>query len=811
MRSKILDRADASELTEPAKLFILAAYESDEQLTSALEGAARGERPAIAAPVAVDVPSTYLTNITVTGFRGIGPQASLDLEAKPGLTLVVGRNGSGKSSFAEAAEIALTGANARWENRGTVWRDGWRNLHWGDSAPTVSVHLDVDGEGVTVARTWHGEDVADSSVWTQRRGARREYADLGWRHALAAYRPFLSYSELGAMLQGKPSELYDSLYSILGLEQVAIAQQRLAGAFRELDGEVKETAADKKRLIIELAGVDDDRARRAAAALSGRAANLDAADEVLRSTTEPEGDLAALRSWMTLTPPDPQAAAAAADAVEAAVAAMAKISGGDSDQARRLAALLEQALEHAHTTHDAACPVCGATDRLDDAWRTATATQVARLKETAAEADRTRAGLRAARTAAAATAAAPPAFAETVPVGIAADGLFERWRAWAEDARSEDAPTVVAALRDATARLAEDIAEAAEAARAEVGRREDVWQPVARHLQTYVERARGVGARAEVRVDLKAACDWLKGQAGVLRDEGLAPIAAKAAEVWRSLRRESSVDLGPVRLEGSNTKRRVALDVTVDGVSGTALGVMSQGELHALSLALFLPRAMLDQSPFRFLVIDDPVQAMDPAKVEGLANVLAEVARTHQVVVFTHDDRLPEAVRRLQIQAPIQEVHRKERSVVELTLSADPVSRYLEDARAVASTSGLPDDIRQQVVAGFCRNALEAACHEVIRRKRLGRGERHADVESAIAGATTLTATTALALFDDAQRGGEVLSHYNARQGQWAGDVHQMCNKGVHGGRAVESLKLARDTYRLTEWLRGRTPVRASR
>ena len=73
---------------------------------------------------------------------------------------------------------------------------------------------------------------------------------------------------------------------------------------------------------------------------------------------------------------------------------------------------------------------------------------------------------------------------------------------------------------------------------------------------------------------------------------------------------------------------------------------MSQGELHALALSLFLPRATSDDSPFRFVVIDDPVQAMDPARVDGLARVLAETARTHQVVVFSHDDRLPESLRR---------------------------------------------------------------------------------------------------------------------------------------------------------------------
>jgi hypothetical protein len=48
------------------------------------------------------------------------------------------------------------------------------------------------------------------------------------------------------------------------------------------------------------------------------------------------------------------------------------------------------------------------------------------------------------------------------------------------------------------------------------------------------------------------------------------------------------------------------------------MSVMSQGELNALALSLFLPRMMLAQSPFRFLVIDDPVQAMDANKVDGL-------------------------------------------------------------------------------------------------------------------------------------------------------------------------------------------------
>ncbi|EMF53065.1 hypothetical protein SBD_6141 [Streptomyces bottropensis ATCC 25435] len=40
----------------------------------------------------------FLDSVTVTGFRGIGHKARLPLNAKPGVTLVVGRNGSGKST-----------------------------------------------------------------------------------------------------------------------------------------------------------------------------------------------------------------------------------------------------------------------------------------------------------------------------------------------------------------------------------------------------------------------------------------------------------------------------------------------------------------------------------------------------------------------------------------------------------------------------------------------------------------------------------------------------------------------------------------
>lgn len=145
---------------------------------------------------------------------------------------------------------------------------------------------------------------------------------------------------------------------------------------------------------------------------------------------------------------------------------------------------------------------------------------------------------------------------------------------------------------------------------------------------------------------------------------------------------------------------------------------------------MFLPRVSLPDSPFGFVVIDDPVQAMEPAKVDGLARVLDEVARARQVIVFTHDDRLAQSVRRLGIEARIVEVTREQGSKVSVTSVLDPAARHLDDARAVASDRNVPAEQKARVVAELCRFALESACHDVHYRTQLGRGLDRREVEA---------------------------------------------------------------------------------
>ncbi|MFC4950721.1 hypothetical protein [Pseudonocardia sp. GCM10023141] len=295
---------------------------------------------------------------------------------------------------------------------------------------------------------------------------------------------------------------------------------------------------------------------------------------------------------------------------------------------------------------------------------------------------------------------------------------------------------------------------------------------------------------------------WLTDTSDSLRDERLAPLADASQHVWQTLRQQSNVDLGPVKLGGKGTLRHVALDVRIDGTDGgAALGVMSQGELHALGLSLFLPRATVEQSPFRFLLIDDPVQAMDPAKVDGLAQVLAEVATDRQVIVFSHDDRLAEAVRRLAVPATVWEVQRGERSVVELRHNADPVSRYLDDARAMMLTDNLPPDLRGELVASCCRSAVEAAAHSKIRRVRLGRGERHTEVEKLISAARTTSDIVTLAVLDDPHKGADLLRTVREAQGARGVDALQRCKEGAHHGLSGDLRPVVREAEQLADWI----------
>jgi energy-coupling factor transporter ATP-binding protein EcfA2 len=789
-----------SRLDDEVGLLVMAAADGPDVLDEALEGRAvdRAE-PAATVEQPVEPVGAYLGPVAVEGFRGVGPRASLLLRPGPGLTLVVGRNGSGKSSFAEAIEILLTGDNRRWSERSVIWREGWRNLH--HPAPTeISAELAVEGTrgGATARRCWPpGTELDHSVTEIQPHGQpKTDLRSLGWEQALVAFRPFLSYNELGSMLDEGPSKLYDALSSVLGLDELVTIEKLLGDARKAREKAHKDALAALQGLLLGLEQLDDDRARRCVQALSGRRWDTDAVESVLLGTdtgTEAAGELEVLRRLCSVEGPSVEQAMEAAERLREAAAAVAAVAGTDAERARTLADILQRALDF-HAGHgDGDCPVCGRRGALDPAWRASAEAQVGELHkaaETAEAAGRRR--VQAVRVARELLTAPPPVLGQAQRVSVDADEALAAWQQWAQGPPGDDPDPLAEHLE---CRL-DPLVAALEAVRAAAGaalyRKEGEWRPMARDLAAWLGPTRQAQRDLGSVPSLKAAEKWMKQTSSDLRNQRFEPVAEEAQRIWELLRQQSNVALARPELEGTGTRRRVKLDVTVDGVGGAALGVMSQGELHSLALSLFLPRAMLPESPFRFVVIDDPVQSMDPARVDGLARVLEEVGGKRQLVVFTHDDRLAEAVRRLGIDARILEVTRQPGSVVTVVEALDPVERHLGDARVIARDGELPAEVAVRLVPGFCRGAIEAACTEVVRRRRLGRGEGHAAVEQLLLGLTTSKQLMALALFDDPSRAGDVYAGLN-RFGRWAGTAFRAANEGAHGEYAGDLSKLVRD------------------
>lgn len=742
---------------------------------------------------------------------------------------MTGRNGSGKSSFAEAAELALTGGNRRWDGRSATWREGWRNLH--RTGPVrVELEMRTDGpeSGLTVTREWDTDEPLSGGVWTQRRGngPERVFDGGAWAMPMELYRPFLSYSELGALVDGKPSELFDALHQLLGLDELIAAHERIRVRRLDLERAARTARRERQTLLAELAEVTDRRALRAGALLRDPIPAIAELEELTADTAagpEPE----ALRAVLALELPSADRIEALAERISAAVAAVAGATAPEVVADLRILELLRAAYAHVvdhvriappassadpalpagpdaeRVGHDIVpCPVCG-HGTLDRQWLLDTAAAIDGLSIRTPDLALARADLTGALAdLRASTGNLPPELITAGEnAGLDTVGLIETWAHWVGLPEAPQLDELPGRLRAVHERLCAELGFAQQRAGKELDRLDEAWAPFVPRLRVWLELTRAVTAQAAELQTTRAAEEWLKSATARVRDERLAPLAGTARWVWQTLRQQSSVELGGIHLQGNaNSARRVHLEVTVDEVDGAALGVMSQGELHALGLALFLPRATVAASPFRFVVIDDPVQAMDPAKVDGLARVLATVAWERQVVVFTHDDRLAEAVRRMQIDARIIEVQRRERSVVEIRPAGDPVHRYLDDARALLRTPQLPRTIADELVATCCRSALEAASLARAKRVLLADGMDHREVQRRIDRAQSTRAMVTLAVLGPGHRIDD-LNKQLAQEGRWAVEVVRDATAGAHVPIERDLAELIADTERFAEWL----------
>lgn len=747
----VLAAADADpELSGDATYLVVAALEGEQAFADELGGTRPARVPNADRP-AIEPVEAYLTEITVAGFRGIGPERTLSLSPAPGLTVVAGRNGSGKSSFAEALEVALTGDSSRRAIRATEWAGNWTNVH-ADRPRSIRVGISTATGPVQIGVDWPETTTKfqDMHVWLQRPTRQREpgLAGLGWERALDLCSPLLPHEELGKLLTAPRSQLYDSLEKILGLGRFSAAVSLLDTAHRDASGPERHRRAAMTPLKKLLAESPDQRAAEAHTQLRKQRPDRSRLRALAIGTAElPSGPLGALRSLAELEVPDPALWHAAAERLRAAAGQAPE--DDDFDRMDRRAELRVQALALHERHGDQQCPVCG-KGTLDSRWHTMIANHAARggldefrrrrgqVRERRSDAERLVGALRMpSPVPEIELTAMAPAVAAVTKAQIQHAGHHEF--AHHLDAVIDDLTTALTALRDEAA--------------AEQARRQDAWTPLAEELAKYLALANLADAAAPRLALVTKARTWLLANVERLRNERFAPFAAQTQAIWDTLRQESNVDITGIHLPNPRGNlRAVDFATTVDGTATSGMSVLSTGELHAITLALFLPRATRPDSPFRFVVLDDPIQAMDPSKIDGFVQVLHGIAAERQVIVFSHDDRLPEAVRRLAPDATIVEVRRGGGSVVDVDASEDPAARNLADARALIRDAGVPPDLLRQVVPRLCRAAFEAVTRDAWYRRAWTAGIDRAERERRWAAVRKNPARLALALHADADQ-----------------------------------------------------------
>jgi RecF/RecN/SMC N terminal domain len=676
---------------------------------------------------------TFLTSISVAGFRGIGRQARLDLYPAPSLMVVSGRNGSGKSSFAEALELALTGTSYRWHKKETLWAESWQNLHHPDPC-AIRVGFTAEGTGpFTIGTDWApGAALTERASWTQAGSEKRVDGtdDLGWARPLELWRPVLSYDELGRVFDGGPSALYDALAKLLGLEVLTDAEKWLAAQLKSTKAARDRADDERKRLLTALADSADERAQRGITLLRKKGAALDEVLALATGSNDAGLQVApVLRALTQLDTPTLDEIEVAATRLRAAARAVAATTGNLVDSTRQRVDLLQAALRFHGHVGDSECPVCG-EGRLDSEWAARTRDTIASTEEALGEYRTTATELTHARSAATNLLTRLHAVDEVAGVELPALAAYNQAVATVQPSPNDD--TELAAHLESALVAAAD---AADTLRTQAGDalklRESTWAPLAAQLGGWVPMEDDARALDGTLKTMTAAKKWMTDHAVPFRNFRLQPIAAQARKIWGQLRQESNVDLGEITLEGTATRRRAILGGSVDGEPTKALSVMSQGELHALALALFLPRATAANSPFRFVVLDDPIQAMDPAKIDGFVQVLSEIAKTHQVIVFSHDDRLASVIRETGVDARLVEVVRETGSKVTVSDSINPALRQVKDIFALIEDDRLPDEIRARVMPGLFRMTVESAAQQAYYAKQSFTGRPRAEFEEA--------------------------------------------------------------------------------
>lgn len=697
--------------------------------------------------------SWRLWRVRVQGYQGVSAEHPLEIEfdVTPGITVLHGPNGCGKSSVADAVDTALRGSPRQPVASGSGGKlPLWEREHCGRDAEQATVEVTLAHRTERLVLTCEldpsGDVIERTCLWQQ--GEQSTAVDLegAWQSALAGHQPVFGYAAIERRVQ-VAKDLQGFLEPLLAL----------GGCFAALEAAVEDAAAPAKdaavRWQVALTG-----AKSAAAAVDAerRRPGLDELPAIAwpQPDAEPEDWLKAQGLGDTgevLAEVTGAHRFRCSDAAEAVNLALDALQAGEHSLHGQLAVPLRGLLNEGESLDDPGrdCPVCS-TGNV--AWLDQLSTSLQGLTALSDLHDQASSALRGLGQAVEGDLADILQVLDAIAAPEPAAGCRDRLRSAGQDLAEVlcgQGHQATADVRDRARRLtallrSTDFVEVSrEAERQSEHARQ--WRLARRTaVKPLLATMRDGGTLAEQAVAWEAAGKHLRTvQNDLRRDRADALRTVTARSVERLL---SDVGLQVAGL--TVTQREAKVEVTDAGGQPLPLSMLSAGQRNAVLLAPLL--ALRGDGPFGFLVLDDPVHAFDAVRVDRLATTIRQLAQTRRVVVLTHDERLREHLAAQDPHVDLRTVHRDAvTGEVTVDVSAAAWQVLLDDAQStldLGATHGATSTT--DIVRGLCRMALDDALWAALLSTEVDAGR---DPEPALAALDTKSTT--------AQRLEHVITH----------------------------------------------------
>lgn len=681
---------------------------------------------------AIQGASWSIERVYIENYRGIGNDVPVDINfaPSPGITVVHGLNGAGKSSISDAIEIGLTGKIPN-PSSGTAGKAAlWEPVHLAQGSENARIELTLVSDSsrlrITCLLDSNGDVHEHRAKLTESGETKQIEFTRSWHDALASHQPVFAYASLERRVQ-LSKDLARFFEGLLAL----------GGSFTALEEAIEERAAKSNAALdrwkssrdeaMKLLESIDDEYHKVEKVNRLEPVNMPIPGEGLEKWIRDEN----LQQEGTLVPTLPGNSRAKIYNVALGVGqVISRFESDRKDSQQVLYGALE--LLHseaiAHSIDSSRCPVC---DAQNSEWLTILSRTVEQnqsmlklrydLEKELDTFDEVIVSL----------------LDEVISIGGAtkSEELVLKHSATARElsdkyrqARKNSLPTehsVLGAATDFSAwlrtkdaqLLIDDAIERADSSRQwKVARKDAVSEFVKVWREHGVLAGESLGwADARKRIE-----DLRKS----LRQRRSATLESRAGVRIERLLSDAGLKLTSISVLAS----KASMELTDGNGNTVELGMLSAGQRNAVLLAPLL--ASIDGGPFEFIVLDDPVHAFDELRIDRLADALAQIAATRRVIVLTHDERLKEYLLAKVLECDTRLVQRDATSGEVIVSGSDQLwSELLDDAGHMhdlavdetGSTNDITNSLRR-----LCRLSIDSALRLFVLRNAAAFGRNSA-------------------------------------------------------------------------------------